>query len=110
MHNMLIEYAEHGKFLHQFPSLICSRSQLIFNGGHCPWSDTRPGEPASPNFSIPNISLVYRIHEDTEMSYEYIYMKGLEAKGPFSCLGLQVRFRRAYQKPINYTFLWLVKY
>ena len=24
-------------------------------------------------------------------------MKGLEAKGPFSCLGLQVRFKRAYQ-------------
>ena len=36
-------------------------------------------------------------------------MKGLEAKGPFSCLGLQVRFRRAYQTPINYSFLWLVK-
>ena len=37
-------------------------------------------------------------------------MKGLEAKGPFSCLGLQVRFKRAYQIPINYSFLWLVKY
>ena len=37
-------------------------------------------------------------------------MKGLEAKGPFSCLGLQTRFKRAYQTLINYSFLWLVKY
>ena len=37
-------------------------------------------------------------------------MKGLEAKGPFLCLGLQVRLKRAYQTPINYSFLWLVKY
>ena len=37
-------------------------------------------------------------------------MKGSEAKGPFSCLGLQVRFKRAYQTPINYSLLWLVKY
>ena len=37
-------------------------------------------------------------------------MKGLEAKGPFLCLGLQVRFKKAYQTPINYSFLWLVKY
>ena len=37
-------------------------------------------------------------------------MKGLEAKGPFLCLGLQARFKRAYQTPINYSFLWLVKY
>ena len=36
-------------------------------------------------------------------------MKGLEAKGPFSCLGLQVRFKRAYQTLINYSFLWHVK-
>ena len=33
-------------------------------------------------------------------------MKGLEAKGPFSCLGLQVRFIRAYQTPINCSFLY----
>ena len=37
-------------------------------------------------------------------------LKGLEAKGPFSCLGLQTRFKRAYQTLINYSFLWLVKY
>ena len=37
-------------------------------------------------------------------------MKGLEAKGPFSCLGLQVRFKRAYQTPIKHSFLWLVKH
>ena len=37
-------------------------------------------------------------------------MKGSEAKGPLMCLGLQVRFKRAYQTPINYSFLWLVKY
>ena len=37
-------------------------------------------------------------------------MKGLEAKLPFSCLGLQVRFKRAYQTPRNYLFLWLVEY
>ena len=37
-------------------------------------------------------------------------MKGLEAKGPFLCLGLQVRFKRAYQTPRNYSFLWLGKY
>ena len=37
-------------------------------------------------------------------------MKGLEAKGPFSCLGLQVRLKRAYQTPINYSFLSVGKY
>ena len=37
-------------------------------------------------------------------------MKELEAKGPFPCLGLQVRFKRAYHTPINRSFLWLVKY
>ena len=37
-------------------------------------------------------------------------MKGLEAKGPFLCLGLEVRFKRAYQTPKNYSFLWLVKH
>ena len=37
-------------------------------------------------------------------------MKGFEAKGPFWCLGLQVRFKRAYQIPISHSFLWLVKY
>ena len=37
-------------------------------------------------------------------------MKGLEAKGPFSCLGLTTRFKRACQIPINHSFLWLVKY
>ena len=42
--------------------------------------------------------------------YIFIYLKGLEAKGPFTCLGLQVRFKRAYQTPINYSYLWLLKY
>ena len=37
-------------------------------------------------------------------------MKGLEAKGPFLGLDLQVRFKRAYQTPINYSLLWHVKY
>ena len=37
-------------------------------------------------------------------------LKGLEVKGLFSCLGLQIRFKRAYQIPINYSFLWLVEY
>ena len=37
-------------------------------------------------------------------------MKGLEAKGPFLCLGLQVRIKKAYQTPINFSLLWLVKY
>ena len=36
--------------------------------------------------------------EHTELAhlYIYIYMKGLEAKGPFWCLGLQLRIKRAY--------------
>ena len=38
------------------------------------------------------------------------HMKGLEAKGPFSCLGLQLRIKRAYQTPINFSLLWLVKH
>ena len=37
-------------------------------------------------------------------------MKGLEAKMPFLCLGLQVRIKRAYHIPINFSLLWLVKY
>ena len=37
-------------------------------------------------------------------------MKGLEAKGPFLCLGLQVRIKRAYQIPKHFSLLWLVKY
>ena len=37
-------------------------------------------------------------------------MNGLEAKGPFLCLGLQVRINRAYQIPINFSLLWLVKH
>ena len=38
-------------------------------------------------------------------------MKGLEAKGPFLCLGLlQVKIKRAYHIPINFSLLWLVKY
>ena len=48
------------------------------------------------------------------LEYKYFFMilvmKRLEAKGPFSCLGLQVRFERAYYTPRNYSFLWLVKY
>ena len=32
---------KHGKFLHQLPSLLSSRSQLFLNGGHYPRSDTR---------------------------------------------------------------------
>ena len=39
--------------------------------------------------------------------------KGFEevrSKRAFFCLGLQVRIRKAYQKPINYSLLWLVKY
>ena len=32
-------------------------------------------------------------------------MKGLEAKGPFSCLGLQVSIKRAYQISINLLIL-----
>ena len=38
------------------------------------------------------------------------HMKGLEAKGPFLCSSLQVRIKRAYQIPINFSPLWLVKY
>ena len=38
------------------------------------------------------------------------HLKALQAKGPFWCLGLQVRFKRAYQTPKNDSFLWLVKY
>ena len=34
-----------------------------------------------------------------------IYIKGLEAKGPFLCLGLQVSIKRAYQIPVRYSFL-----
>ena len=34
-----------------------------------------------------------------------IYIKGLEAKGPFLCLGLQVSIKRAYQIPVSYSFL-----
>ena len=41
MHNMSNENAEHGKFLHRFPSLLGSRSQLFLKGGSCQWSDTR---------------------------------------------------------------------
>ena len=37
-------------------------------------------------------------------------VKGLEAKGPFLCLGLQVRIKKAYQIPINYLFFCPVKY
>ena len=44
------------------------------------------------------------------LAYIYVNIKGLEAKGPFSCLGLQVVFKSAYQIPINHSFLWLVKY
>ena len=36
--------------------------------------------------------------------------EGLEAKGPFSFLGLQVIMKRAYQISINFSILWLVKY
>ena len=31
-------------------------------------------------------------------------MKGLEAKGPFWYIGLKVRFKMAYDIPINYSF------
>ena len=37
-------------------------------------------------------------------------MKGLDPKGPLQCLGFQLRIKRVYQVPINYSFLWLVKY
>ena len=37
-------------------------------------------------------------------------MKGLEAKGPFSCLGLQLGIKRAYQIQINFSLLWLAKH
>ena len=47
------------------------------------------------------------IHYSSEMK---AVMKGLEAKGPFSCLGLQLRMKRAYQIPINFSFLWFVKH
>ena len=33
MQNMFNENAEHGKFLHQFPSLLGCKSQLVLNGG-----------------------------------------------------------------------------
>ena len=37
-------------------------------------------------------------------------MKGLEAKGPFLCLCLQVRIKKAYQIQINFSLLRLVKH
>ena len=44
MHNMFNENAKHGKFLHLFPSLLGSRTQLVLNGGRYPRSETRQTE------------------------------------------------------------------
>ena len=57
-----------------------------------------------------NINMYKCLLDSNYYSFVKKQMKGLEAKGPFSCLGLQVRIKRAYQVPINFSLLWLVKY
>ena len=47
MHNMFDENAEHGKFLHLFPSLLGCSSQIILNGDvNCCLIPDRQNEPA----------------------------------------------------------------
>ena len=36
--------------------------------------------------------------------------EGVRSKGPFLCLGLLARIKRAYPILINFSLLWLVKY
>ena len=48
------------------------------------------------------------LHEPSISKAENKPLKGLEAKGSFSCLGLQVRAKRACQITINYSFLQLI--
>ena len=46
-----------------------------------------------------------KVNDESELK---IHLKGLEAKGPFLCLGLQDRIKTAYQKPINFSLTPLV--
>ena len=39
----------------------------------------------------------------------YIF-EGVRSKTAFMCLGLQLRIKRAYQIPINFSLLWLEKH
>ena len=54
---------------------------------------------------------IYSLHPyEHNNILQYLKLKGLEAKGPFLCLGLKVSIKRAYQVQLDYSFLWLVKY
>ena len=71
MHNMFDENAKHGKFLHLFPSLLSSRSQLILNGGRYSLIPDRPGNPANHYKTLERIHCPEGVFEQ-EISLVYI--------------------------------------
>ena len=83
----------------------CDTKQMLTEES-CSHIETQTG-----NITYDKVSILVIIQElDPEFDKCTKKLKELEAKGPFPCLGLQVRFKSAYQTPINYSFLLLVKH